>query len=285
MLAGGIALNPPKFKIPLLNNNKKSTDKPNTDISGPVANVVRPLPLDVNNNIDREPVAVKKDTNLIRSKKTVDKKKKDTTSLKISTRTKSLMINGASPISSIGTAALTKKSEVLNSEQKQLTYNQNRSKIIPTLAELNEKRIEFNISIGFKYSYFSPLHLIDDYVKKMSRVAGLDFNLLTRYLPKDNHLSVASLSKENMFELCKLISRSSGKVNYYVLMGFDSMLRQNVKRPIERMTPKQVESLDEEFVLNNATKLGLSEGFIFLERYSRCLQSLYSTVEKAQDGI
>ena len=100
------------------------------------------------------------------------------------------------------------------------------SKQILTISHLLEMRNNFNSNV--KYPYFSTLFMISDYVERMSHAQSLDVTLLINSFrnedPNDD-VSVLQLKREHQIELCKLMSRSAGKINHQKFIGLGTDYR------------------------------------------------------------
>lgn len=189
-----------------------------------------------------------------------------------------------------------------------------------TIAQINENRTKYTVSIGFKYSYFSLIHLMDEYLKRISKVACLDFNLLVKYLPKSSKsshhhelseaLNVNGLNRDEQLKLCKLMSRSSGKINFFKLFGFDCLLRDVIERkdgrcrttitttnintskaiansdkPNDKTTSCESNTINDEHLLSSMMSLTLSEGYIFFDRFKKRLTMPFKGVTTYRFGL
>ena len=89
-----------------------------------------------------------------------------------------------------------------------------------TYAQLTEQRQDFIANTGFKHAYVSPLFLMNNYVSQMSKIQSLDPKLLGENLP-DKALfaknAALGLSESENVNLCKLMSRNAGKINFFEL--------------------------------------------------------------------
>lgn len=156
------------------------------------------------------------------------------------------------------------------------------NKMPPTLAQLNDARQAFNIANGFKKAYFSPLLQIDQYVKQTSKLLSLDIEFLLANLPPRDlcppHLHVSELNRDEMTRLCRLMSRSAGKINYYKLFGYDRFLREVDKRTDETNANRLVElpPVTEELALNWVMSFTMSEALIFFDRIMHRLSMPFS---------
>lgn len=165
--------------------------------------------------------------------------------------------------------------------------NKNRQKIelmtrdqIPKLRDLHKKRNEFNHSIGAKYPFFSLLYMFEDYVKKMSTVACLDFDLLMSNSPvDDSELSISRLNRDEQIQLCRLMSRSAGRVNPFELINMDPMLREFPEN-YNFSIPNPIDSdKEDDYFLNLMDELTMSEAYILYKRFISRLNSPYRSIE------
>lgn len=152
----------------------------------------------------------------------------------------------------------------------------------PTLTQLNEARVHFNTQIGFKYAYFSPIFLLHTHVERQCRTASLDYTRLSQTLPPphisgafDPNLDVNTLDNDQRVQLCRLMSRSAGRINFWKMFMFDSWLRQMpTKKP--SITQLQLSQDPKELIFNNISSLSLSKAFIIYHRLMIRCQAAYS---------
>jgi hypothetical protein len=171
-----------------------------------------------------------------------------------------------------------------------------------TITQVNEKRIRFNERIGMKHAYFNLIFLIEEYTRRIAPALALDFKFLTANLPKtsgvenENNLDFAGLEEAHLLQLCRLMTRSCGRINFYYMLGFDGLLLEYPKTYptfLKTTYGSEVESspflpnneLNESFYLTNLNKLTMSEGLIFLERFKCRLTMPYKTVEVIPPGM
>ena len=97
---------------------------------------------------------------------------------------------------------------------------------IPTLSNLMTKKKDFNQSINCHYPYYSLNFLVKDYLDTMNLVPALDINLSIQHIHarQADPLCVSNLSKNEKSELCRLMSRNAGNINFFKMLGFYKIL-------------------------------------------------------------
>jgi hypothetical protein len=247
-----------------------------------------------------------------KSVKIVDKNKKDSSSY-----SKNKTKNQDEQKKSANATILDQKQKDLvnkkNELNKKTTVSSDSSTVnseILTLTELAQIRSKFNQMKGFKVCYFNIVPFMLAYVKRMEQFMALDLNILVRNLPRkyaDYNLEFLSSSNEpnqekptdsKYTQLCKLISRSSGRLNFYQMLGFDCALREftseytskivalRKNKPYEHNTPfTSTGELDVNFFLCRIGDLTLSESYVFLSRMKCRLTMPYKTIEAIRIGI
>ena len=224
----------------------------------------------------------------------------------VKTTTTSPVVNQSN---SVVTAALlsqkSNKTKPLAKKQTAKRSSTNEQQLV-TYKELVLKRQSFNEQIGFKHTYFSLLFLIDEYMKRMKPFAALDFNFLTSHLPKEEHsptLSFDGLDESKLQQLCKLQSRSCGKINFYHMFNYDCLLRgypSNYKKHLEMVSKKlgqqlstlackeiflpNTNELNDQFFLASVDFWTMSEAHIVAKRLKCRLTMPYKQVEAVQIG-
>jgi hypothetical protein len=155
-----------------------------------------------------------------------------------------------------------------------------------------EKKNKFNESLGVSYPYFSFLFLFDEYVKKMSAIQSLDFNLLLENVKGEDQevsaeLSVNRLEPKEKVELCKLMSRSAGKFNIYKGVGFGNDLRNpslNLNQSLHIRADFGSESDEIEYVMSLISSLTLAKAFAAYSYFKSRLSSPFRMIQVYWDG-
>jgi hypothetical protein len=165
------------------------------------------------------------------------------------------------------------------------------SKQILTISHLLEMRNNFNSNV--KYPYFSTLFMISDYVKRMSHAQSLDVTLLINSFrnedPNDD-MSVLQLKREHQIELCKLMSRSAGKINYQKLIGLGTDYRgkwfvrdKNTRNDpkIQELMRRPIRTADDllEFTADCLPYLTMAESYIAFSTIKMRLTSPYRAID------
>lgn len=94
-----------------------------------------------------------------------------------------------------------------------------------TLKQLRAKRLEYHKKNECNYPMHDSLaFLVDENIKTLGKhCGGLDMKLLASQIQKtDDPLCLSQLKEAELTELCKLMSRNSGRINKYSLFGLDS---------------------------------------------------------------
>jgi hypothetical protein len=170
-----------------------------------------------------------------------------------------------------------------------------------TITQVNEKRIYFNERVGLKHPYFNLIFLIEEYTKRIVPGLALDINFLLEHLPRKsdiNGLDFDGLEYAHLTQLCRLMSRSCGRINFYYMLGFDCLLLEHPKTYKAFLSSTYGAQLDADispylsnneindaFYLGNLNKLTMSEGLVFLERLQWRLSMPYKTVEARPKGL
>ena len=165
-----------------------------------------------------------------------------------------------------------------------------------TLSMLNEKRLQYNKANGWDHPLYSLTFLVNDYLQAASKQGGsLDFNLLNAQIEKTNDpLCVSQLNNEERLELCKLMSRSAGRLNKYSLYGIDATLRENTHNfnidfkkygkhadNLKNGLPLEFanEAEEDQFLTTELPKLTLAESFAVYEHFAEKLTSPWRKIK------
>lgn len=276
-------------------NTKANTQKKNKNISKPKLDILK-KPKE-NESIKKSIIEKITDITIDRSYKIPKLNKKDDVCIDFKSDAPKLKVtNGKSKKKSKKKNFQQKETQgkqVINnfSRENNLDYtkknNKNRKTLelmsrdqIPKLKDFQKKRFDFNQAIGAKYPYFSILFMIDEYVKRTSTVACLDFDLLINNSPvDDSDLSITNLNRDEQIQLCRLMSRSAGRVNPFELVNMDPLLREYTDN-YDYSLPDQLDSdKEDENFLNSINELTISEAYILYKRFITRLNSPYRTVE------
>ena len=158
-----------------------------------------------------------------------------------------------------------------------------------TFNDLIQRKSQFNQSINCQHPYLSVNYLLNDYLADTTQVACLDFNMLSNAIPNDENdpLTVRALQTEQQVELCRLMSRNAGKLNFYKLAGFGNDFREC--KSVVGSTEKEKKLLDQylslksdeerhEFALANLNSLTVAQAYALYKAYQLKHSSSYRRI-------
>ena len=140
------------------------------------------------------------------------------------------------------------------------------------------------------------IYQMNQYNMRMAKVASLNFSLLDVNLKHfnaiNNQLSVSNLNKDYKLELCKLMSRSAGRINHFKMFGIGSDLRESSSSLEEKRRHENIirDTIDFnrlklpgnnqiDFFLSNFNKLTMAEAYIIYKMFQNRLTLPYRKLE------
>ena len=182
------------------------------------------------------------------------------------------------------------------SNKQAVVSKENNTKLL-TLSDLTEKRKQFSLGLNCAHPYFNLVFLFNDYVEKMKQAPFLNFVYLAQNLPhksdNDHGLSVEKVivNEKHRVGLCKLMSRSSGALNFYRMFGFGYDLREERSRvsvvPSEKIKIPSENCTEEDeinFVNSAVSKLTLSDAFIIYSHLKHRINTPFRAITVLFDG-
>lgn len=155
-----------------------------------------------------------------------------------------------------------------------------------TISQHHERRSSFNAAIKCAHPFFNFGYLIMEYLNQVTLVSSLDFDFLIKTCPQEpgDELSVRSLAREQQIELCRLMSRNAGRLNYYRILGFGADFRQPKPAwPHNNQLVQQYHALTDnhkkiELILSNLASMTLAEAYALYCAYQTKLASPYRQI-------
>ncbi len=309
-----------KQKIEPIKEKPKSPLKLNKDLTGfkipklktnePQSSNLRSLPT-TSNSLKKSNESIKKSINILKSKKSPFKSSKASTDDKKNEEQKNLK-NTTNKLTLVSAAPAPETTQLSNTKPKNdflllLNKNEEKNKKSPTipfqypkneisLNELNENRFNYNKSFGWDHPAFSLSFLVSEYIKTFSKMAGsLDFDFLNSHIKKNNDLY--QLSNDERLELCKLMSRTAGRLNKFSMLGIDYTLDEMTNMPdikkygkntknLYKYLPLEFESEAEEnqYLLYEISKLSIGLSYSVYEYYAQRFSSPYRNIQLCSDA-
>lgn len=161
------------------------------------------------------------------------------------------------------------------------------SQLPASIEQLNEIRSQFNVDLGYKHGYYSPLFLLAAFVKRMTRSPALNFVRLSERLPSSfsPELDINGVSEPLRLQLCKLMSRSAGWINLWVMFGFDCWLRETPRGFKPSLTIPVSLECSEAKSIQWIYSMSMSEAFIWYDRVMSRINAPYSQRSHTRFGI